>query len=257
MRSVYSVALIGTVCFFVGRLSQQPEVNAQGDGRGADAAPPCQDVNGDGESDISDAVYLLGWLFLGGPTPDCTTTSAGPVGLPDTGQTICYDGNGTMIPCDSATCAGQDGLYATGCPNGENRFVDNGDGTVTDTCTGLMWQQDTADTNGDQQIDRNDQLPWCEALAYCENLSLAGHDDWRLPNVRELQSIVDYGRFNAIHPIFHWNLVDSWELFYWSSTSLHQTSPAYAWIVDFSYGEVRSFYPPAFSSYVRAVRSGP
>jgi hypothetical protein len=60
------------------------------------------------------------------------------------------------------------------------------------------------------------RLVWCNALAYCEDLELGGHDDWRLPNVRELQSILDYGRSSpAIDPIF-----GALPSFYWSSTSI-------------------------------------
>ena len=141
-----------------------------------------------------------------------------------------------MIDCTSGTCAGQDGLYATGCPS-VGRFVDNGDGTVTDTCTGLMWQKDTADVNGDGEISEGrgggDQVRWCEALAYCDNLSFAGHDNWRLPNVRELQSVVDYGRSHpAIDPVFG---AASW--FYWSSTSV-ANDPRDAWSVVFNDGVV-------------------
>lgn len=65
---------------------------------------------------------------------------------------------------------------------GINQFVDNKDGTITDLATGLMWQQ------SDDSITRN----WENALDYCENLEYAGYDDWRLPNSKELQSIVDY-----------------------------------------------------------------
>ncbi len=81
---------------------------------------------------------------------------------------------------------------------GENILVDNGDGTVSDLATGLMWQQ------ADDGTARN----WQQALAYAENLVLAGHSDWRLPNAKELQSIVDYGRCPvatnspAIDPVF-------------------------------------------------------
>ncbi len=67
---------------------------------------------------------------------------------------------------------------------GVNEFVDNGDGTVTDAATGLMWQQ----------ADSGEGLNWQEALDYAERLTLAGHSDWRLPNAKELQSIVDYAR---------------------------------------------------------------
>ncbi len=65
---------------------------------------------------------------------------------------------------------------------GINDFVDNGDGTITDLATGLMWQM----------TDDGDSKDWQEALAYSEALTLAGYDDWRLPSAKELQSIVDY-----------------------------------------------------------------
>ncbi len=63
-----------------------------------------------------------------------------------------------------------------------NNFVDNGDGTISDLTTGLMWMKN----------DYGKKIMWKEALAYCENLEFAGYDDWRLPNVKELQSIIDY-----------------------------------------------------------------
>ncbi len=67
---------------------------------------------------------------------------------------------------------------------GVNNFRDNGDGTVTDLATGLMWKKD----------DSGSGMEWKDALAYCEDLSYAGHTDWRLPDAKELQSIVDYSR---------------------------------------------------------------
>ena len=147
-------------------------------------------------------------------------------GLPDTGQTKCYDQRGAGIPCGSATCPGQDGSYSTGCPS-QGRFLDNGDGTVTDNCTGLQWQKDTG--------NRGNPLTWCEALAYCENLSFAGHDDWRLPNVRELESIVDYGRFNpSIDPVFGVSSAG-----YWSSTAV-AGGPGFVWNVIFEGGTLVS-----------------
>ena len=72
--------------------------------------------------------------------------------LPATGQTTCYDTEGNVINCGSAEWPGQDGFYQAGCPSA-GRFVDNGDGTVTDSCTGLVWQKDTADVNGDGRPD--------------------------------------------------------------------------------------------------------
>ena len=76
-------------------------------------------------------------------------------------------------------------LYVRGNKDyGKNDFVNNADGTVTDYATGLTWQQK----------DSGDGMYWEDALSYCENLELAGRDDWRLPSAKELQSILDYTR---------------------------------------------------------------
>jgi hypothetical protein len=208
-------------------------------------------LNGDGVFDpIAEAVRLLSWAFLGAPAPVAPCTCGGPSGLPDTGQTKCYDASGAEIPCASATCPGQDGLYATGCSS-EGRFTDNSDGTVTDHCTGLQWQKDTADTNGDGQSNLGDFESWCNALAYCENLGLAGHDDWRLPNVRELQSIVHYGRASpSIDPVF-----GARSDFHWSSTSTVD-GPSSAWCVSFDTGRVGDECKD-LPGFVRGVRSRP
>jgi len=126
-------------------------------------------------------------------------------------------------------------------------FVDNGDETVTDNNTGLMWQQDTGPVN----------YNWKEALSYCENLTLAGYNDWRLPSANELQSLVDYSRYNpSIDTIFS-NTVSS---FYWSSTTF-VSNTAIAWYVRFDNGRVRNnggqkIPPPSFDLYFRAVRGG-
>jgi hypothetical protein len=109
--------------------------------------------------------------------------------------------------------------------HGVNDFVDNGDGTITDLATGLMWQQ----------ADSGAGLNWKDALAYAENLTLAGHDDWRLPNAKELQSIVDYTRSPdttssaAIDPLFHVTPITNEEgaadyPYYWTGTT-HASYP--------------------------------
>ena len=67
---------------------------------------------------------------------------------------------------------------------GSSQYVDHGDGTIGDGATGLSWMQ----------TDSQQALGWGDALAYCENLAWAGHDDWRLPNAKELYSILDYTR---------------------------------------------------------------
>src|SRR5262245_40070107 len=99
---------------------------------GGDAFPPCQDINGDGKSDVSDVIFFLQWRFLGGPEPSCRAENRQLTGVPETGQASCYDANGAQVSCDDAACPGQDASYRTGCP-WEARFADNEDGTVTDT----------------------------------------------------------------------------------------------------------------------------
>jgi hypothetical protein len=91
---------------------------------------------------------------------------------------------------------------------GTNAFTDNGDGTVSDGLTGLMWRKS----------DDGRARPWPEALAHCEALTLAGHADWRLPNARELQSIVDYGRAGTALDFSYFRQadLDGW---FWSSTT--------------------------------------
>jgi len=88
-----------------------------------------------------------------------------------------------------------------------NMFVDNNDGTVTDTSTGLIWQQDTYHT----------PLTWQEALQYCEFLELGGYNDWRLPNRNELMSLIDYSRYDpAIDTTIFPNTSP---YLYWTSTT--------------------------------------
>jgi len=204
------------------------------------------DVNGDGTIDMADAIYLIHYLHVHGPAPvpivcapcdSCCPPCPSPR-LPATGQTTCYDTAGNIIDCVSADYPGQDAFYQAGCPT-VGRFIDNGDGTVTDNCTGLMWQKETAPG----------MHTWQQALQYCEGLTFAGHDDWRLPNVRELGSIIDYSRFDpSIDPVF-----GAESFWYWSSsTDIHQ--PYDAWIVHSQTGGVGDVDKEDYNAYVRAVR---
>lgn len=132
------------------------------------------------------------------------------------------------------------GVRAGQCGSFDN-FVDNGDETVTDTNTGLMWQKDTAPS----------LYSWQQALSYCENLTLSGYSDWRLPNKNELQSIIDYNRHNpSIDPTFS-NTVS---FLYWSSTT-YARYPSYAWYFSYYYGYVVNG-SKLTRGYVRAVRGG-
>ncbi len=76
---------------------------------------------------------------------------------------------------------------------GKNAYKDNGDSTVTDRATGLTWMKvDSGHLKAGQNKDG--KLNWEQALKWAEDLEYAGHSDWRLPNIKELQSIVDYSR---------------------------------------------------------------
>lgn len=99
--------------------------------------------------------------------------------LPDTGQTGHYDTNGKPLAASSDSLyLGQDASYE-GVPL---RYQDNGDGTVTDLNTGLMWQQDHDTTR------RN----LADSAAVVESMTLGGYDDWRLPTIKELYSLANF-----------------------------------------------------------------
>ena len=121
-------------------------------------------------------------------------------------------------------------MYVRGNPEyGKNDFHDNGDGTVTDLATELIWMKvDSgylkAGTNKDGKMN------WAQALEWSENLNYADHSDWRLPNAKELQSIVDYSRCPdvtnsaAIDPVFKVTAITNEGgnrdyPFYWTGTS--------------------------------------
>ena len=119
--------------------------------------------------------------------------------MPKTGKTLSY-------------VEGDDGDLEMGVPWPDPRLTDNFDGTVRDNLTGLIWTK-SADLYGYTILS--------EALAFCSSLDEGGYTDWRLPNVRELQSLVDYGQprpmLPAGHPFTELGIGDRW--YFWSSTT--------------------------------------
>ncbi len=121
-------------------------------------------------------------------------------------------------------------------------FVKKGD-TVVDSTSGLVWQ--------DNSVVESREVLYGEAIDYCKALSLAGHDDWRLPTVHELQSIVDLTRYEpAIQRGFHFVALES----YWSST-LYADDKKRAWDVNFISGSTEH-NRHSYDFYVRCVRGG-
>ena len=187
------------------------------------------------------AAHLAHGDYLGECRPACSRV---PAPLPKTGQTACYDLHSNAISCRGS---GQDGEYQAGT-SVDPRFTDNGDGTVNDNLTGLIWLKN-ADCLGSHL--------WADALIVANTLatgacgltdgSAAG--DWRLPNVRELQSLIDVSQFNPALPPGHpFSGVHAAN--YWSSTTSAygaQLRPMWgnAWFVDVNFGDARSFIPGA------------
>src|SRR2546426_2080043 len=122
---------------------------------------------------------LLGTVLLLGPG------SGWACQLPVTGQTTCWDSSGNAIPCAGT---GQDGELRKGAPLA---YVDEGDGTVTDVNTGLMWEKLSHD--GTVHDDDNDYT-WATAVAghrtRLNTTNFAGHNDCRLLNEVQLLSIM-------------------------------------------------------------------
>jgi hypothetical protein len=165
---------------------------------------------------------------------NCEPASSSVAPVPQTGQTQCYSSSGSSIPCAGT---GQDGEFQAGVAWPVPRFTDHGNGTVRDNLTGLIWLKDALCVS---------LVPgWANALAAVADLN-AGRDfscagytagtfaDWRLPNVKELQSVIDLGHINPALPPGHpfSGVQSSW---YWSSNA-SLDSPGLAWGVALSDG---------------------
>jgi hypothetical protein len=197
--------------------------------------------------------------------------------FPATGQTTKY-------------AAGDDGDLRKGAALS---YTDNGDGTITDNNTKLMWEAKTGCGSGRSgtNLHAGDNFyPWagscsvggafCGTDADCSSgtcnasdsqgtgytifkwvaalnaANFAGHNDWRIPNKRELESIFDIQTLNpSVASAFNSGASSCTQSYgYWSSSTV-ATAPQYVWVVDFYYGGVYFGYRTG-SNYVRAVRGG-
>jgi len=184
--------------------------------------------------------------------------------LPDTNQRTCYDntaeleacvGTAGSLSCGDTPFCGQDAQYGWDLTHPLTERFTRSLGTepvVTDNVTGLIWQGCPAGLTGSYcaggSAERHD---WSNALAYCDALSWGEHEDWRLPDRYELQSIADYGRSEpAIDPTAFPATAPT-SSYFWSSSSVGDSNEA--GYVNFSWGNIASVDKP-IPNYVRCVR---
>jgi len=116
---------------------------------------------------------------------------------------------------------------------------DNAIGIITDSNSGLQWQDNSIGS----------ESTWQSAIDRCEMLILGNYTDWRLPNIRELNSLVDRSKTNPTINLVFQNIISD---FYWSSTTISQ---GIAWYSNFLDGQ-DGFDFDNSSNYVRCVRTG-
>ncbi|QWV94730.1 DUF1566 domain-containing protein [Geomonas oryzisoli] len=199
---------------------------------------------------LSKRLLALGASLLLLAFPLLRDTYAGVVQLPQTGQKNCYDQAGTQIPC---TGTRQDGELQMGLLPPSPRFTDNNDGTVTDNLTGLIWLR---------HANCYSAKLWTDALTLARNLASGTCDlsdnsapgDWRLPNILELESLVDISNINPALPTGHpfRNVQTSG---YWSSTTnaFHPVRARYVYMPD---GAVNGADKATATHFVWPVRGG-
>ncbi|MBF0551698.1 MAG: DUF1566 domain-containing protein [Deltaproteobacteria bacterium] len=177
--------------------------------------------------------FLVFWCFGVG----YFGSTVGAYDLPATGITKCYDAE-KEIPCPKPgePFYGQDGTYKKGAPLS---YKDNGDGTVTDINTGMMWQQ----------TDDGKTHNWSEACEYCKKIKLAGHADWHIPTVDQLGTIVDFSRINPAINTTYFKSKSEW---FWSGSSTPGDSKG-ASVVNFFNGGL-GYYGRTGLIAVRCVR---
>lgn len=180
------------------------------------------------------------------------TAAAGGAPVEDTGQTACWDESGSSRPCAGT---GEDGEFQAGVAWPTPRFTDNGDGTVADALTGLSWLKDASCPAGTKT--------WQEALDWvvlfnttsiaCTDYTAMTFGDWRLPNIKELLSLMDYSQSGPVLPSGH-PFVGVQSFFYWSSTT-YVNSTFIAWGAYLDTGNAGTL-PKNNTRYLWPVRGG-
>jgi len=183
------VKLLAVLCIgvFAGLLVRGIPISLEVSAGGIDGPAGGQngDVNGDARLDITDAIFILRHLFAGGEAPVACADS------PEIWERV-ENIEGEVGSLNQALALTARSLEAISYPAKKirhDRWCANGDGTVTDNLTGLMWQQKTPTAdNGDFQ----GHATWEGARGFTEQINLAGHEDWRLPTGTELRTLLDF-----------------------------------------------------------------
>lgn len=207
-------------------------------------------------------LILLSFLLIAFTTPVHSFAFT----LPDTGQELCYDWDKTICDewhmegpvqvCDSTPYCpdegedfyGQDAHYTLNPPD----LTDNGDGTITDHLTGLMWEQKT---------EENEALSYTysDALTYCDELALAGHQDWRAPTREEFSTVLNFGRVSPALDIMYFPLytyANPYEVYYWTTSTYHDDA-SQVWRMLISFGLIENGPIESSLHKIRCVRGNP
>ena len=193
-----------------------------------------QDYYDDVDADWAEDTQVLIWPASSATWADFTEVPGPtiPAPVPATGQTTSYE-------------TGDDGDLQKGVPWPEQRFTDNDDGTVTDNLTGLIWLQD-ATCGKWEPAPGVPTVPWRDAVEAANDLSDGDcglsdgsvRGEWRLPNIRELTSLIDYSNFDPALPSDH-PFIDAEGAGYWTSTT-DPMGQGFKFRVDFLNSIVRS-----------------
>ena len=218
---------------------------------------------------VTKAAYWILCMALTTMTAFSIVYARDTVNLPKTGQTTCYDVVGTIVPCAGT---GQDGETQEGMAWPNPRFTitycdaygpcatqesdcdcdgNASDDVVTDSLTGLMWAR-----NGN--FTGNEYNPWKQALEDIASFNriggLCGYTDWRLPNVNELESLINAQEPNTAEWLNSQGFIGVQPDFYWSSTA-HAQFEEPAWVVSMVDGTVNNGANTNYR-YAWQVRSG-
>ena len=211
-------------------------------------------------------IVVIGLFFLPagvpaqGPPPCPVCQEGAPaIEVPRTGQTTCYNTAGNPIDC---TGTGQDGDIQAGVAWPDPRFTDIGDGTMKDNLTGLIWLKDANCIQTHYPGFDNDGTPgggvsWQRALDFVAGINDgtypncgAGHTDWRLGNINELGSLMNFGVNEPWTWLMNQGFINVQSNYYWSSTTSAYASH-WAWTLEILTGNsLRTEAGKTIDSYI-------